>query len=46
MLLAALREPDPVFIFEHATLYPLEEEIDEPSGPVEIRRALEQLRSV
>ena len=22
MLLAALREPDPVFIFEHATLYP------------------------
>ncbi|HJV91594.1 MAG TPA: alpha-ketoacid dehydrogenase subunit beta [Holophagaceae bacterium] len=24
MLLAALREPDPVFLFEHATLYPLE----------------------
>src|SRR5581483_5752808 len=24
MLLAALQEPDPVFIFEHATLYPFE----------------------
>jgi pyruvate dehydrogenase E1 component beta subunit len=39
MLLAALREPDPVFIFEHATLYPLEDEIDETSGPVDIRSA-------
>jgi len=29
MLLAALREPDPVFIFEHATLYPLEGEVEE-----------------
>lgn len=29
MLLAALREPDPVFLFEHATLYPLEGELDE-----------------
>jgi pyruvate dehydrogenase E1 component beta subunit len=29
MLLGALREADPVFIFEHATLYPLEGEIDE-----------------
>ena len=29
MLLAALEEPDPVFIFEHATLYPLEGELDE-----------------
>jgi pyruvate dehydrogenase E1 component beta subunit len=29
MLLAALREPDPVFIFEHATLYPLEGEVNE-----------------
>ena len=28
MLLAALKEPDPVFIFEHATLYPLEAEIE------------------
>jgi pyruvate dehydrogenase E1 component beta subunit len=33
MLLAALREQDPVFLFEHATLYPLEGELDggEPS---------------
>ena len=29
MVLAALREPDPVFIFEHATLYPLEGEVQE-----------------
>ena len=29
MLLAALQEPDPVFIFEHAMLYPMEGEIDE-----------------
>jgi pyruvate dehydrogenase E1 component beta subunit len=29
MLLSALRQPDPVFIFEHATLYPLEGELEE-----------------
>jgi pyruvate dehydrogenase E1 component beta subunit len=28
LLLAALREPDPVFIFEHATLYPVEGEVE------------------
>jgi len=28
LLLAALQEPDPVFIFEHATLYPLEADVD------------------
>jgi pyruvate dehydrogenase E1 component beta subunit len=39
MLLAALGEPDPVFIFEHATLYPLQEEIDEKAGAVDISRA-------
>ena len=39
MLLAALQEPDPVFIFEHALLYPLEEEVDERSGPADIRHA-------
>jgi pyruvate dehydrogenase E1 component beta subunit len=39
MLLAALQEPDPVFIFEHATLYPLEGDIDENAGPVEISKA-------
>jgi pyruvate dehydrogenase E1 component beta subunit len=38
MILAALREPDPVFIFEHATLYPLEGEVDE-SQEVDITHA-------
>jgi pyruvate dehydrogenase E1 component beta subunit len=38
LLLAALREPDPVFIFEHATLYPMEG--DEGNGvPGHIGRA-------
>ena len=32
MLLAALRESDPVFIFEHATLYALEGELDEAAA--------------
>jgi pyruvate dehydrogenase E1 component beta subunit len=39
MLLAALREPDPVFIFEHAMLYPMEGEMDEPPGPADITHA-------
>jgi pyruvate dehydrogenase E1 component beta subunit len=39
MLLAALREPDPVFLFEHALLYPEEGEVDEASGPVDIAHA-------
>jgi pyruvate dehydrogenase E1 component beta subunit len=39
MLLAALEEPDPVFIFEHATLYPSQDEIDETAGPCDIRHA-------
>ncbi len=39
MLSAALQEPDPVFIFEHATLYPLEGEVDEAAGPADIRHA-------
>jgi pyruvate dehydrogenase E1 component subunit beta len=39
MLLAALEEPDPVFIFEHATLYPLEGEIDERAGGFDINSA-------
>ena len=32
MLLAALKEPDPVFIFEHAMLYPLEGEMRRRQG--------------
>jgi pyruvate dehydrogenase E1 component subunit beta len=39
-VLAALADPDPVFIFEHATLYPVEGEVDEQTGPAEIGRAL------
>jgi pyruvate dehydrogenase E1 component beta subunit len=39
MLLAALKEPDPVFIFEHAYLYPVEGELDEHALPVDISNA-------
>jgi len=39
MLLTALKEPDPVFIFEHAYLYPMEGEFDEGALPVDITRA-------
>jgi pyruvate dehydrogenase E1 component beta subunit len=39
MLPAALREPDPVFIFEHATLYPLEGEVDLAGAGGEVFRA-------
>jgi pyruvate dehydrogenase E1 component beta subunit len=39
LLLAALAEPDPVFVFEHAYLYPMEGEVDEAGGPAEIGRA-------
>ena len=39
MLLSALREPDPVFIFEHAYLYPMEGELDETTSPVDITHA-------
>jgi pyruvate dehydrogenase E1 component beta subunit len=40
LLLAALREPDPVFVFEHAALYPMEGEVDETAGAGEIGRAV------
>jgi pyruvate dehydrogenase E1 component beta subunit len=39
MLPAALAEPDPVFIFEHAMLYPMEGEVDEAAGPADITKA-------
>lgn len=39
MLLSALQQPDPVFIFEHAFLYPMEGALEEAAGPVEIRSA-------
>jgi pyruvate dehydrogenase E1 component beta subunit len=38
MLLGALRDPDPVFVFEHATLYPVEGELD-PTAPIDIEHA-------
>jgi pyruvate dehydrogenase E1 component beta subunit len=40
MLLGALREPDPVFLFEHALLYPEQGEVDESAGPADIRHAI------
>jgi len=39
MLLAALHDPDPVFIFEHAMLYPMAGELDPAVGGVDITRA-------
>jgi len=39
MLGAALREPDPVFIFEHTMLYPVSGEVDEQVQPVDLKRA-------
>jgi pyruvate dehydrogenase E1 component beta subunit len=40
LLLAALDDPDPVFVFEHAFLYPSEGEVDESAGPARIGQAL------
>ncbi len=39
LLLAALREPDPVFVFEHATLYGTEGEVDDAPETGMIGRA-------
>jgi pyruvate/2-oxoglutarate/acetoin dehydrogenase E1 component len=39
MLGTALREPDPVVIFEHAMLYPMEGDLAEPSNAFRIDRA-------
>jgi pyruvate dehydrogenase E1 component beta subunit len=39
MVLGALHDPDPVFLFEHATLYPLEDEIDADARPADIEHA-------
>jgi pyruvate dehydrogenase E1 component beta subunit len=40
MLLAALRDPDPVIIFEHALLLGMEGELDPAAGPVDLDRAV------
>ncbi len=39
MLWTALEDPDPVVVFEHATLYGLEGELADDAGPVDIARA-------
>jgi pyruvate dehydrogenase E1 component beta subunit len=39
MLGLALKEPDPVFIFEHLMLYPQEGELDETQSPMPLRQA-------
>ena len=39
MLRLALRDPDPVFIFEHAMLYPMEGEFDEAAAPLDLAGA-------
>jgi len=39
MLPAALKEPDPVFIFEHAMLYPEEGEVGDEPGPLTLGAA-------
>jgi pyruvate/2-oxoglutarate/acetoin dehydrogenase E1 component len=39
MLGSALREPDPVILFEHAALYPMNGELAPDAGPVPIDRA-------
>jgi len=39
MLAAALREPDPVVIFEHMMLYPTSGDVNENNGPADIRKA-------
>jgi pyruvate dehydrogenase E1 component beta subunit len=39
MLIAAIQEPDPVIIFEHAMLYPQDGEVDEQTPLVSLRKA-------
>jgi pyruvate dehydrogenase E1 component beta subunit len=39
MLGLALKEPDPVFIFEHLMLYPQDGELDETGAPMPLRQA-------
>lgn len=40
MLAAALRELDPVFVFEHFMLYPVQGDVDESAGSADIRHAV------
>lgn len=40
LLLAALADPDPVFVFEHQLLYNVEGEVDEEAGPCALGKAI------
>lgn len=40
MLGLALQDPDPVLIFEHAMLYPMEFEVDESTKPTDLEHAV------
>jgi pyruvate/2-oxoglutarate/acetoin dehydrogenase E1 component len=40
LLLAAILDPDPVFVFEHQLLYGMEGEVDASAGPAEIGKAV------
>ena len=40
MLQSALADPDPVFIFEHAMLYPMEGDLSNQTGPIDIKKAV------
>ena len=40
MLATALADPDPVLIFEHASLYPMSGELDDEAGPVDLDNAV------
>jgi len=44
LLLAALHDPDPVFVFEHSALYGIDGEVDEGAAPDVIGRALVRRR--
>ncbi len=39
MLLSALADPDPVFVFEHQALYPMEGELDDDAPPADVWHA-------
>jgi pyruvate dehydrogenase E1 component subunit beta len=40
MVLAALEDPDPVFVFEHQALYPTEGDLDDDAAPADPWRAV------
>lgn len=44
MLRESLKESDPVFIFEHALLYPMEGELEDDGSAFEIKKAKERRR--